>query len=165
MTDESGFFAMIDRLVATLPLDPERVGETLGITLTRVTEGASPAVELWHGESDEDGPFESVDLKVPGLVAESRKSLLSVQLRSPRNVTREEIIEVRGDDFRFNAPSPRYPEGSVPAYMTYDLPWGQLRFGVTVDQPGDLLEIILQADEEATATGTEDNASGTDDSA
>lgn len=152
MEDTSGYFALIDDLVASLPPDPERVGAVLGVALARDEQTSGPFEDLWQGASPAGrGPFEQVMLRLPGALAESRQSTLVLQLAQSRFVTRDDIVERYGTDYALRLPSPRYPAGSVPAYMSYELPWGRLGFGVSLDEPGHLREILLQAEVPAAA--------------
>jgi hypothetical protein len=147
MDDTSGYFTLIDELVASFPPDPDRVSTVLGVALKRDPDSSGPLEEVWEGASPEGkGPFESVMLRLPGAVSDSRQSTLSLQLAQSRFVTRDGIIERFGADYAFRPPSPRYPPGAVPAYMTYDPPWGKLGFGVAPDPQGELREILLQVE-------------------
>lgn len=147
MEDTSGYFALIDELVAALPPDPERMGAVLDVALVRDEQTSGPFEVLWQGASPAGrGPFEQVMLRLPGPLAESRRATLVLQLAQSRFVTGDDIVDRYGTDYVLRLPSPRYPADAVPAYMTYDLPWGQLGFGVSPDEPGHLREILLQAD-------------------
>jgi hypothetical protein len=145
MEDQSGYFTMLERLVASLPLSAETVGDALGVRLQREPDTGGPAArERWQGESaDPDGPLESVALSLPGPFG-GETSLLSLVLRSSRGVTRRQVIERLGPEFDFHPPSPGYPAGAVPAYLVYAQPWGELRIGVSVEADGLLREIVMQ---------------------
>lgn len=147
-------FDLIDRLVDAQPFDPAQVGKILGTPLARDEESDTAAVEAWsQPESAAAGRYTSVDLRMPDPDIGDGSIFLSVTLSGDEGVDESMIGERFGLDFETEVPSPRFPPGAVPVYLSYGREWGSLSFGVSVDERK-LVRFILSthptnADEEA----------------
>jgi hypothetical protein len=143
MSDQKLFDA-IDKLIATLPPDPAKVGEVLGTRIVRNPAADSGAVEAYVQAADvKGGAFETVDLRMPDPDIGDKTVFLSVTLRPDNGLDQVGICARFGTDFHAQIPSPRYKPGSVPVYLVFDKPWGELSFGVTADEDRKLVRFIV----------------------
>ena len=139
-------FDVIDRLIAAIPLTPEKVGKTLDARLVRDKESDTAAITAYAlPDTVKGGPYESVDLRMPDEDIGDGVVFLSVTMRSDGGVDQAAISERYGTDFDAEIPSPRYKPGTVPVYLTYQRDWGSLAFGVTADAERKLVRFILNA--------------------
>lgn len=142
MTTAPSILDTVERLVDARPLDPQKVGEILGITLQRNPAADTAAITCWV-QPAAAGSYEAVDLRMPDPDVGDDKVFLSVTTRGDGGVDQSAIIQRFGSDFVSEPPSPRYKPGVMPAYLTYEKDWGELSFGVTVGT-GRLVRFIVE---------------------
>lgn len=139
-------FDVIDKLIAAIPLTPEKVGKILDTRVSRDKESDTAAVEAYaQPETVKAGPYETVDLRMPDDDIGDGVVFLSVTMRADEGVDQAAISEHYGIDFDADIPSPRYKPGTVPVYLTYAHGWGSLAFGVTADEERRLVRFVLNA--------------------
>jgi hypothetical protein len=145
MSDQK-IFDVIDKLIADLPLTPDKVGKILETRIVRDRDSDTAAIEA-HAQPDnvKGGPYESVDLRIPDPDIGDGTVFLSVTLRSDEGLDQAAIGERFGTDFRAEIPSPRYAPGTVPVYLIFDREWGTLSFGVSADAQRKLVRFVLSA--------------------
>lgn len=139
-------FDLIDRLIAGLPLAPDKVAQALDARLVRDPDSDTAATRCYALPATvKGGRYESVDLRMPDEDIGEASVFLSVTPRSDEGLDEAAIGERFGDDFRAEVPSPRFPPGAVPKYLIYQKDWGTLSFGVTPDGEGRLVRFVLDA--------------------
>lgn len=124
---DTRLFDLIDRLVAALPLDPQRAGEILGVALARDPAADTAAVQVWTAGAGTD--VTGVELRMPDALIGTGHMQLALTLPEGGTIGRQAVIARYGTSFRSDVPSPRYPLGTVPVYLVYTQPWGRLAFG------------------------------------
>lgn len=146
-------FDVVDKLIAAVPLTPEKVSKILDARIVRDKESDTAAIAAYaQPETVKGGPYESIDLRMPDEDIGDGVVFLSVTMRSDGGVDQAAISERYGTDFDADIPSPRYKPGTVPVYLTYQRDWGSLAFGVTADEERRLVRFILNARTEVAAT-------------
>ena len=149
-------FDVIDKLIAAIPLTPEKVSKILDTRVTRDKDSDTSAIAAYaQPETVKGGPYESVDLRMPDDDIGEGGVFLSVTMRSDEGVDQAAISERYGTDFHAEIPSPRYKPGTVPVYLTYERDWGSLAFGVTADAERKLVRFILNTRAEPAAADDE----------
>jgi hypothetical protein len=137
-------FDVIDRLTAELPPTPDKVAQALGTRLARDRDSDTAAIEAYaQPENARGSRYEVVDLRMPDADIGDGAVFLSVTLRSDEGVDQAAVIERYGSDFQSEIPSPRYPPGAIPVYLTYAREWGTLAFGVTNDAARKLVRFVV----------------------
>ena len=135
---------VIDRIVAALPLAPERVSAALAVPLVRLPADDTPAFSAYGLDpAAPEGDWAAVDLRMPDAIIGDGSALLSVTPRAADAIDQTLIGEHFGLDFQMEVPSPRYAPGTVPAYMIYQRPWGRLAVGVSADEARRLVKFVL----------------------
>jgi len=149
-------FDVIDKLIAAIPLTPEKVGKILDTRVTRDKDSDTSAIAAYaQPETVKGGPYESVDLRMPDDDIGEGGVFLSVTMRADGGIDQAAISERYGTDFHAEIPSPRYKPGTVPVYLTYERDWGSLAFGVTADAERKLVRFILNTRAEPAAADDE----------
>ncbi|HEY5325316.1 MAG TPA: hypothetical protein VIK58_20990 [Caldimonas sp.] len=149
-------FDVIDKLIAAIPLTPEKVGKILDTRVARDKDSDTSAIAAYaQPETVKGGPYESVDLRMPDDDIGEGGVFLSVTMRADGGIDQAAISERYGTDFHAEIPSPRYKPGTVPVYLTYERDWGSLAFGVTADAEGKLVRFILNTRAEPAAADDE----------
>ena len=137
-------FDVIDKLIAAIPLTPEKVSKILDTRVARDKDSDTSAIAAYaQPDTVKAGPYESVDLRMPDEDIGEGGVFLSVTMRSDEGIDQAAISERYGTDFQAEIPSPRYKPGTVPVYLTYERDWGSLAFGVTADAERKLVRFIL----------------------
>jgi hypothetical protein len=150
-------FDVIDQLIAAIPLTPEKVGKILDTRLARDKDSDTAAITAYAQPDTAKGSrWDVVDLRMPDEDIGDGIVFLSVTLRSDEGADQAAISERYGSDFRSEIPSPRYKPGTVPVYLTYDLEWGSLAFGVSADKERKLIRFVLNTP--ATVAAADDDA-------
>jgi len=143
--NQPDLFDVIDHLVAATPWTPEQVAHILGVKLERHPDSDTPTVEAWSLPAGAKAqPFEAVDLRMPDADLGDGRCFLSVTPRDAGGIDRAAVIARLGNGFRHEVPSPRYPAGTVPAYLVYDHDWGRLAIGVANDEAGALVRFVIE---------------------
>ena len=149
-------FDVIDKLIAAIPLTPEKVSKILDTRVTRDKDSDTSAIAAYaQPETVKGGPYESVDLRMPDDDIGEGGVFLSVTMRADGGIDQAAISERYGTDFYAEIPSPRYKPGTVPVYLTYERDWGSLAFGVTADAERKLVRFILNTRAEPAAADDE----------
>ena len=149
-------FDVIDKLIAAIPLTPEKVSKILDTRVMRDQDGDTSAIAAYaQPETVKGGPYESVDLRMPDDDIGEGGVFLSVTMRADGGIDQAAISERYGTDFHAEIPSPRYKPGTVPVYLTYERDWGSLAFGVTADAERKLVRFILNVRAEPAADDDE----------
>jgi hypothetical protein len=149
-------FDVIDKLIAAIPLTPEKVSKILDTRVTRDKDSDTSAIAAYaQPETVKGGPYESVDLRMPDDDIGEGGVFLSVTMRADGGIDQAAISERYGTDFHAEIPSPRYKPGTVPVYLTYERDWGSLAFGVTADAERKLVRFILNTRAEPAAADDE----------
>jgi hypothetical protein len=139
-------FTTIDQVISSLPLSASRVGTVLGVRLWRDHAGETAAFQAHRQPASvKDGPFSSVELRMPDGDIGDGQALLSITLRDAQGVDQSAINDRFGTDFQTEIPPPRFEPGSVPVYLIYRMEWGILSFGVTADARRMLVSIVFSA--------------------
>jgi len=149
-------FDVIDKLIAAIPLTPEKVSKILDTRVTRDKDSDTSAIAAYaQPETVKGGPYESVDLRMPDDDIGEGGVFLSVTMRADGGIDQAAISERYGTDFHAEIPSPRYKPGTVPVYLTYERDWGSLAFGVTANAERKLVRFILNTRAEPAAADDE----------
>ena len=137
-------FDVIDKLIADMPLTPEKVGHALDARLARDRDSDTAALEAYALPANAKGSrYETVDLRMPDADIGDGTVFLSVTMRADEGVDQSAIGERYGLDFQSEVPSPRYAPGTIPVYLVYEREWGTLSFGVTADAARKLVRFVL----------------------
>lgn len=140
MSNPAAIFEIIDKLIAALPLAPPLVSAVLGVGLARAPEADTPALQAYTLVAEARGQaYADVDLRMPDADVGSGIVRLSVTLATDPGLDMAAVVAHYGQDFRSQAPSPRYKPGQVPIYVEYDKPWGTLSFSISDDGSSRLL--------------------------
>lgn len=151
-------FDVIDSLIAARPLDAAKAQKLLDTRLERDRDSDTSAAQAWAlPEGRKGGRYETVDLRLPDEDIGDAVVFLSVTMRDDEGVNEEAILARYGEDFRTEAPSPRFKPGTVPLYLIYETDWGSLCFGVTADDAARLVRFILNLRVAEPADADEEN--------
>jgi hypothetical protein len=143
---QTDLFDVIERLVGALPWTPERVAAILQAPLVRNPAADTATVEAWGpAKGASASAYETIDLRMPDPDLGGHAFFLSVAPRDAGNADRRSVVARFGPGFRNEVPSPRYPAGSVSAYLVYEHDWGRLAIGVTNDEAGVLVRFVIEA--------------------
>lgn len=136
-------FDVIDKLIADMPLTPEKAAHALDTRLARDRDSDTPAIEAYALANAKNARYETVDLRMPDADIGDGTVFLSVTMRADEGVDQSAIGERYGLDFHAEVPSPRYAPGTIPVYLVYERDWGTLSFGVTADAARKLVRFVL----------------------
>jgi len=143
-------FKAIDQLMASLPLDPDKVGLALGVRLVRDPDADTPAIEAWAlPATTQGGAYAVIDLRMPDPDIGDGSVFLSATPREDGGLDGSAIGAHYGLGFKTEIPSPRFPAGSVPVYLVYERDWGTLSFGVTADSERKLVRFVMSTNRPA----------------
>ena len=144
MAKKLNVFDLITQLTESLPLDPAKVAEILGVKLERDT-GADTPVLISYAQAPgvKDSPYKAVNLSLPHPLFGSGAGFLGVILKSDGGIDSKAIAEQYGYKYQRDVPSPRYPP-ETPCYYIYEQPWGTLSFGVTNDDAAKLVRFGMK---------------------
>ena len=140
-------FDVIDLLSQSLPFDAVKVAEILNTQLEPDSEDDSPVLSSFVQSAQVvDGPYESVELRIPDPSFGSDGGMLNVKLKNADGIDSDTIFQRFGLEFQQVVPSPRNPAGT-PAYYNYEQPWGMLSLGVTNDDEDKFVSFIMKPNE------------------
>jgi hypothetical protein len=140
-------FDVIERLSQSLPLEPARVAEIMNTRLDPDPEGDTPiSTSFVQPDSVKNSDYESVEVRIPDPVFGTDGGLVQAVLKNDAGIDSDAIFQQYGLEFQQDVPTPRSPAG-LPAYYTYEFPWGALSLGVTNDDADKLVSFILKPNE------------------
>lgn len=126
-------------------LGPALLEETLGVSLVRLPDSDTPSFDAWGlGQAEAVGAFETIEVRMPSAMLGSGSVFASITLHEVADVSQAEICRRYGQHFSTERPSPRYPQGSVPTYLVFQLPWGTLSFGLTGGPDAGLRRVVIE---------------------
>ena len=147
MVTDATVFDLIEQLSLSLPLDPAKVSEILGVPLEHDPEVDSPVLTSYTQPASVSGSrFKAVELRIPHPIFGKGAGLLSVTLQSDEGLDSSAVLDHYGLKFQQDVPSPRYAK-DTPAYFAYEQPWGELSLGVTNDKAGRLVSFVMNPKE------------------
>jgi hypothetical protein len=139
------FLDTVAELVKRRPLDTQTIEDTLDVALRADADNTNPYVRRFLAFR-RPAELKSVEVRIPQAGATRKGPIVVVDVDGEATHIKQADVRAQfGDKPSLEIPTPQQPPNS-PIYLSYQHPWGTLRFGFARPSTELLTSVVIDSD-------------------